>query len=48
MKAQEQGLAQLPMTRDELFAVASARMRHAREMVTLLMREGAIAPVPEE
>jgi len=47
MKAQEQGLAQVQMTREELFAVSSAKMRHAREMVELLMREGAIAPVPE-
>jgi malate dehydrogenase (oxaloacetate-decarboxylating) len=47
MKAVEQGLARRPMTRDELFATASSKMREAREMVQLLMREGAIAPVPE-
>ena len=47
IKAVEQGLARQPMTRDELFETASTKMREAREMVQLLMREGAIAPVPE-
>ena len=34
MKAQEQGLARLSMTRDELYAVASQKMRQARETVS--------------
>ena len=48
MKAQEQGLARLTMTRQELFDIASAKIRGARETAHLLMREGLIAPVPEE
>lgn len=48
MKAQEQGLARLSMTRDELYAVASQKMRQARETIELMMREGAIAPIPME
>jgi len=48
MKAQEQGLARLTMSRQELRDRASATIRGAREMVHLLMREGVIAPVPEE
>jgi len=47
MKAVEQGLARVQLTRDELFDLASQKIREAREMVELLMREGAIAPVPE-
>jgi malate dehydrogenase (oxaloacetate-decarboxylating) len=47
MKAVEQGLARVQLTRDELFDQASRKIREAREMVELLMREGAIAPVPE-
>jgi len=46
MKAQEQGLARLSMTREELYTVSSRKMREAREMIELLMREGAIAPIP--
>ena len=48
MKAQEQGLARLTMTRQELHNQASATIRRARETAHLLMREGVIAPVPEE
>ncbi|MCE5258004.1 MAG: malate dehydrogenase, partial [Chloroflexi bacterium] len=46
MKAQEQGLARITLSRDELFATASRKMCEAREMIELLMREGAIAPIP--
>jgi malate dehydrogenase (oxaloacetate-decarboxylating) len=47
MKAQEQGLAGIQISRDELYAGAATRIRLAREMVSVLMREGVIAPVPE-
>jgi malate dehydrogenase (oxaloacetate-decarboxylating) len=46
MKAQEQGLAQTAMTRDELYALSSAKMRAAKELIEAMMRDGAIAPVP--
>lgn len=48
MKAQEQGLARVTMTREELYATASRQIDEARAMVTTLMSEGIIAPVPEE
>jgi len=48
MKAQEQGLADLTMTRQELYDKASATIRKARETAQLLMREGVIAPAPTE
>jgi malate dehydrogenase (oxaloacetate-decarboxylating) len=47
MKAQEQGLARLAIARDDLLAMAHSRIAESREMIDLLMREGAIAPVPE-
>ena len=47
MKAQEQSVARLKATREELYAKASAAIKSAREQVQLLMREGMIAPVPE-
>jgi malate dehydrogenase (oxaloacetate-decarboxylating) len=47
MKAQEQGVARLHATREELYAQASATIKAARDGVHLLMREGLIAPVPE-
>ena len=47
MKAVEQGLARVQLTRDELFDQASRKIREAREMVEVMMREGVIAPVPE-
>ncbi|MHB1357734.1 MAG: NAD(P)-dependent malic enzyme [Anaerolineae bacterium] len=46
MKAQEQGLARLSLSRAELLEVSTRKMREAREMIELLMREGAIAPIP--
>ncbi|MBU0491580.1 MAG: NADP-dependent malic enzyme [Chloroflexi bacterium] len=47
MKAIEQGIAGIVMTRDELYARAEATIRRAREETKCLMREGYIAPVPE-
>jgi malate dehydrogenase (oxaloacetate-decarboxylating) len=46
MKAQEQGLARLTMGREELLETATRKMRDAREMIEIMMREGAIAPIP--
>jgi len=48
MKAQEQGLARVTMTRQEIYDQASATIRRARETARLLMREGVIAPAPGE
>jgi len=48
MKAQEQGLARVRLSREALYEQASTRISEAREMVATLMREGIIAPVPEE
>ncbi len=47
MKAQEQGVARLKATREELYAKASATIKAARDQVQLLMREGMIPPAPE-
>jgi len=47
MKAQEQGVARLQATREELYAQASKTIKAARDGVQLLMREGLIAPAPE-
>nr|MBC7244416.1 NADP-dependent malic enzyme [Chloroflexota bacterium] len=48
LKAQEQGVARLQATREELYARASAMIKAARDQVHLLMREGLIAPPPNE
>ncbi len=47
LKAQEQGVARLQATADELYARASQIIKEARDQFDLLMREGVIAPVPE-
>jgi malate dehydrogenase (oxaloacetate-decarboxylating) len=48
MKAQEQGVAHLQASRDELFARAEQIIRRSREVTQLMMREGFIEPGPEE
>ncbi|NLG52237.1 MAG: NADP-dependent malic enzyme [Chloroflexi bacterium] len=48
MKAIEQGVARLTMTREELFEKAERTIRASHEMAQLLMREGAIAPMPAD
>ena len=48
MKAQEQGIARLSLSREELYAKAEATIRSSREMTQILMRERAIAPAPPE
>jgi malate dehydrogenase (oxaloacetate-decarboxylating) len=47
MKAQEQGVARLTATREELLAQASTTIRAARDQVQMLMEKGLIPPVPE-
>jgi malate dehydrogenase (oxaloacetate-decarboxylating) len=46
LKAIEQGVARVTRSRDELTAMAEARIRHAREETHLLMREGVIPEAP--
>jgi malate dehydrogenase (oxaloacetate-decarboxylating) len=48
MKAIEQGLAGITMTQDELAARVNEKINEGRELIDLMMREGAIAPAPEE
>jgi len=46
MKAQEQGVAALSKTKEELHRQASKIIRQARDVTHLLMREGIIAQAP--
>ena len=46
MKAQEQGLARVKATREELLTKAVATIRSARNQVQVLMDKGLIPPVP--
>jgi len=48
MKAQEQGIARLSKTREQLYEEASAIIKQAREATQCLMREGFIAAAPED
>ncbi len=48
MKAQEQGIARLQKPREQLYEEASSIIRQAREATQCLMREGFIAPAPED
>jgi malate dehydrogenase (oxaloacetate-decarboxylating) len=48
MKAQEQGIARLSLTCEELYQKAEQTIRTSREMAHLLMREGVIAPAPPD
>jgi malate dehydrogenase (oxaloacetate-decarboxylating) len=47
MKAQEQGLAQLQMSHDELFEHATTMIRRSRELTRMMMGEKFIAAPPE-
>ena len=47
MKAQEQGLARLVRTREELVARADFLIRRSRGITEMMMREGFIDPAPE-
>ena len=48
MKAQEQGVARIKVSREELTRRAEKMIREARETTALLMKEGYIPPVPED
>jgi malate dehydrogenase (oxaloacetate-decarboxylating) len=48
VKAQEQGVARLSASYEELHGRAEAIIRQAREMTHLLMDKGLIPPVPED
>jgi malate dehydrogenase (oxaloacetate-decarboxylating) len=48
MKAIEQGVARITMTREELLKKATATIKHAREMTQSLMKEGFIRPAPAD
>ncbi|NLE43485.1 MAG: NADP-dependent malic enzyme [Chloroflexi bacterium] len=48
MKAQEQGVARLSVTREELLSHAEAVIGQAREMTQFLMEKGIIPPAPED
>jgi malate dehydrogenase (oxaloacetate-decarboxylating) len=47
MKAQEQGVARVAASHDELYASAARTIKAAREQIEMLMREKFIPPVPE-
>jgi malate dehydrogenase (oxaloacetate-decarboxylating) len=47
MKAMEQGVARLNLSEKELFSMAEAKIRRAREEVGLLMEKGIIRPYQE-
>ncbi|HEV2174519.1 MAG TPA: NADP-dependent malic enzyme [Nitrospira sp.] len=46
LKAQEQGLAKLSQTKAQLIQGATERIRHVRDAVRLLMKDGGIPPLP--
>jgi malate dehydrogenase (oxaloacetate-decarboxylating) len=48
MKAQEQGVARLKATREELTARAESMIKDARDVTALLMKEGLIPAAPED
>jgi malate dehydrogenase (oxaloacetate-decarboxylating) len=46
LKAQEQGVAGLELSGEELYGKAEARIREARDMIQVLMDKGIIPPAP--
>jgi malate dehydrogenase (oxaloacetate-decarboxylating) len=48
MKAMEQGVARIKMTRDELMKKATATIKQAREMTQWMMKEGFIPAAPAD
>jgi len=48
MKAQEQGVAGLKISRDELYAWSSAIIKRSRDLTKSMMANGFIAPAPPE
>jgi malate dehydrogenase (oxaloacetate-decarboxylating) len=47
LKAIEQGIARIELTRDQIYQKASSIIKSARDKTQLLMKEGFIAPPPE-
>jgi len=47
MKAIEQGVARVTMSREELYKMAETKIREARAQTDLLMKEGLIPAPPE-
>jgi malate dehydrogenase (oxaloacetate-decarboxylating) len=47
VKAQEQGLARLALSRDELLSRARQKIRQAQDVTLFLMDKGLISPLPE-
>jgi malate dehydrogenase (oxaloacetate-decarboxylating) len=48
MKAIEQGIARIKVSREELFKMAETQIKRAREQTQILMKEGIIPKAPEE
>jgi malate dehydrogenase (oxaloacetate-decarboxylating) len=48
LKAQEQGVARLNLSRDELYSMAETKICQARDMVQFMMEKEIIPPVPAE
>ena len=48
LKAQEQGVARLSLSREELYDMAETKIRQARDMVQFLMEKELIPPMPAE
>lgn len=48
LKAQDEGVARLSRTRDELLADATRAIRQARDLTRVLMRDGLVWPFPGE
>jgi malate dehydrogenase (oxaloacetate-decarboxylating) len=47
LKAQEQGVARVQLSADELYRRAETKISEAREMIRVLMDQGIIPPAPE-
>ena len=48
LKAQEQDVARLNLSRDELYRMAETKIRQAREMTQFMMEKEIIPPVPTQ
>jgi malate dehydrogenase (oxaloacetate-decarboxylating) len=48
MKAQEQGLARIQMSYDELYNQATTIIKRSRDLTQRMMSDGFIAKAPEE
>jgi malate dehydrogenase (oxaloacetate-decarboxylating) len=48
VRAQEQGVARLSLSRSELFSMAKQTIQQAQEMIQFMMDKGLIPPLPKE